>query len=145
MRESLGRIRRGKAIKKQLQYINRNLGHIERLQLSGAKLEWLSAQDYKMLLVVAELYRQQLWMYENSQQRIDDRIVSLMQPHIRPIVRGKAGTPVEFGAKLSVSYYNGSVTFLVMNLSALVRRIHLPFFVLISSQMLISLDFCSCD
>ena len=32
-----------------------------------------------------------------------------MQPHIRPIVRGKAGTPVEFGAKLSVSYHNGYV------------------------------------
>ena len=36
-------------------------------------------------------------------------IVSLTQPHIRPIVRGKAGTPVEFGAKLSVSYHNGYV------------------------------------
>jgi transposase, IS5 family len=48
-------------------------------------------------------------MYENKQQRVDDRIVSLTQPHIRPIVRGKAGTPVEFGAKLSVSYHNGYV------------------------------------
>jgi hypothetical protein len=28
-------------------------------------------------------------------------------PHIRPIVRGKAGNPVEFGAKLSASCYNG--------------------------------------
>jgi transposase, IS5 family len=33
---------RRKAIKKQLQYINRNLGHIERLQASGAELEWLN-------------------------------------------------------------------------------------------------------
>ena len=97
------------AIKKQLQYINRNLGHIERLQTSGAKLEWLNGQQYKMLLVVATVYQQQLSMYENKQQRVDDRIVSLTQPHIRPIVRGKAGTPVEFGAKLSVSYHNGYV------------------------------------
>jgi Transposase DDE domain len=58
-----------------------------------------------MLLVVATVYQQQLSMYENKQQRVDDRIVSLTQPHIRPIVRGKAGTPVEFGAKLSVSYH----------------------------------------
>ena len=101
--------KRGKAIKKQLQHVNRNLGYIEQLQLSGAKLEWLSTQEYKLLLVVAEVYRQQLWMYENNQHRIDDRIVSLTQPHVRPIVRGKAGTPVEFGAKLSVSYYNGYV------------------------------------
>ena len=100
---------RRKAIKKQLQYINRNLGHIKLLQTSGAKLGWLNNQQDKMLLVVATVYQQQLSMYENKQQRIDDRIVSLTQPHIRPIVRGKAGTPVEFGAKLSVSYQNGYV------------------------------------
>jgi transposase, IS5 family len=100
---------RRKAIKKQLQYINRNLGHIEQLHASGAKLEWLNDQQYKMLLVVATVYQQQLSMYENKEQRIDDRIVSLTQPHIRPIIRGKAGTPVEFGAKLSVSYHNGYV------------------------------------
>ena len=100
---------RRKAIKKQLQYINRNLGRIKLLQTSGAKLGWLNNQQYKMLLVVATVYQQQLSMYKNKQQRIDDRIVSLTQPHIRPIVRGKAGTPVEFGAKLSVSYQNGYV------------------------------------
>jgi transposase, IS5 family len=33
----------------------------------------------------------------------------LTQPHVRPIIRGKAGTSVEFGAKLSVSYHNGYV------------------------------------
>jgi transposase, IS5 family len=59
-----------------------------------------------MLLVVTEVYRQQLWMYENESNRIDDRIVSINQPHIRPIVRGKAGKPVEFGAKLSVSCFD---------------------------------------
>ena len=48
-------------------------------------------------------------MYENNENRIDDRIVSLTQPHIRPIVRGKSGTPVEFGAKLSASYVNGYI------------------------------------
>ena len=48
-------------------------------------------------------------MYENKQNRIDDRIVSISQPHIRPIVRGKAGTPVEFGAKLSASCWDGYV------------------------------------
>ena len=100
---------RRKAIRKQLEYINRNLGHIERLEQSGAKLEWLNDQQHKMLLVVATVYQQQLSMYESNHQRIDDRIVSLTQPHVRPIVRGKAGTPVEFGAKLSVSYHNGYV------------------------------------
>ena len=93
------------AIAKQLQYIKRNLSHLEKLINSGASLNSLSYRKYKMLLVVTEVYRQQLWMYENESKRIDDRIVSINQPHIRPIVRGKAGKPVEFGAKLSVSCF----------------------------------------
>ncbi|WP_029630360.1 IS5 family transposase [[Scytonema hofmanni] UTEX B 1581] len=100
---------RRKAIKKQLQYIKRNLSHIDQLIIYGATLENFSNRQYKMLLVVVEVYRQQLWLYENKKQSIDDRIVSLTQPHIRPIVRGKAGKPVEFGAKLSASCFEGYV------------------------------------
>jgi hypothetical protein len=66
-------------------------------------------RDYKLLLVVAEIYRQQRWMYENKKQTIAARIISLSQPHIRPIVRGKVGKPVEFGAKLSASCFEGYV------------------------------------
>ncbi len=76
---------------------------------SGADLSSLAPSKYKTLLVVAEVYRQQLWMYENESNRIDDRIVSITQPHIRPIVRGKAGKPIEFGAKLSVSCFENYV------------------------------------
>lgn len=94
-------------IRKQLQYIKRNLSYIDQLIVVGASLEYLTNRQYKMLLVVAEVYRQQLWLYENKKQSIDDRIVSLSQPHIRPIVRGKAGKAVEFGAKLSASYFDG--------------------------------------
>jgi hypothetical protein len=100
---------RRKAIKKQLQYIKRNLSYIDQLILSGATLESLSNRQYKMLVVVAEVYRQQLWLYENKKQSIDDRIVSLNQPHVRPIVRGKAGKAVEFGAKISASCFDGYV------------------------------------
>lgn len=42
-------------------------------------------------------------MYQNKKQRCDDRIVSISQPYVRPIVRGKQSQPVEFGAKLSAS------------------------------------------
>jgi hypothetical protein len=55
------------------------------------------------LLVITEVYRQQLWLFENKKQSIEDKIVSLSQPHIRPFVRKKAEKPVEFGAKLSAS------------------------------------------
>ncbi len=94
------------AIAQQLKYIYRNLLHIEKLINSGADLSTLSPRKYKMLLVVTEVYRQQLWMYQNESNRIDDRIVSVTQPHIRPIVRGKAGKSVEFGAKISVSCFD---------------------------------------
>jgi hypothetical protein len=59
----------------------------------------LNKKQYKTRLVLTEVDRQQLWLFENKKQSIEDRIVSLSQPHIRPIVRGKAGKKVEFGAK----------------------------------------------
>ena len=96
-----------KALRQQLGYVRRNLAHIDTLIAAGAKLSELKRSLYRNLLVVSEVYRQQQWMYEQGGHRIDDRIVSITQPHVRPIVRGKAGTPVEFGAKLSVSCVDG--------------------------------------
>ena len=103
------RNKRRQALKKQLQYIKRNLAHIEQLIELGAVLESLNKKKYKTLLVLTEVYRQQQWLFDNNKQSIEDRIVSLSQPHIRPIVRGKAGKSVEFGAKLSASYFEGYV------------------------------------
>ena len=95
------------AIGQQLRYVQRNLRHIKVLLEKGASLRWLSRRQYRLLLVVSELYRQQLEMYDNRVHRVEHRIVSLTQPHVRPIIRGKAGTPVEFGAKLSFSWIDG--------------------------------------
>ena len=53
--------------------------------------------------VIQHLYAQQWQMYCDKSRRCDDRIVSISQPYVRPIVRGKQSKPVEFGAKLSVS------------------------------------------
>ena len=61
------------------------------------------------MLVLTEILRQQQWLLDNNKQSIEDRIVSLRQPHIRPILRGKAGKSVEFGAKLSASCFEGYV------------------------------------
>lgn len=97
------------AIKKQLQYLKRNLSHIKKLIELGADLEKLRKQQYNILLVCHEVYRQQAWMYQNKTNKIEDRIVSLTQPHIRPIIRGKAGKHTEFGAKLSASSFEGYV------------------------------------
>jgi hypothetical protein len=101
------RNKRRQAIKKQLQYIKRNLAHIEQLIDAGASLEGLNKKQYKTLLVLTEVARQKQSLFDNDKQSIEDKIVSLSQPHIRPIVRGKAGKSVEFGAKLSASCFEG--------------------------------------
>lgn len=103
-RRPSGKVRR-RGIKQQLQYLRRNLGHIEQL-LSG----WPEGSPFPLprwLLyrywVIQHVYEQQREMYQNRTRRCDDRIVSISQPYVRPIVRGKLDKPVEFGAKLSVS------------------------------------------
>jgi hypothetical protein len=46
-------------------------------------------------------------MHQSRSRRIDNRLVSLHQPHVRPMVRGRLGHPVEFGAKFSVALVGG--------------------------------------
>jgi len=95
-----------KAIGKQLCYLIRNLKNIDRMASEGL-LMCLTKRQYRNLMVIKELFRQQLFMYENRTHKMADRIVSITQPHIRPIVRGKAKSNVEFGAKVSVSLIDG--------------------------------------
>ncbi len=89
-----------KAIKKQLQYVRRDLGYIDRFLGEGKEL---SEKQENRLNIIRKVYEQQKYMYENKVHTVADRIVSISQPYIRPIVRGKAKAPTEFGAKLDLS------------------------------------------
>lgn len=93
-----------KAIGKQLSYLRRNLESIEK-QLHQGKA--LTPAEQNRLIVIQKVYEQQKYMYDNHTHSVPDRIVSLSQPWVRPIVRGKAGKPVEFGAKLDISVVDG--------------------------------------
>ena len=95
-----------KAISKQLCYLKRNLKYID-IMASEGLLARLSKRQYRNLLVTRELYRQQRLMYNERKRTMSNRIVSISQPHVRPIVRGKAKNNVEFGAKVSVSLVDG--------------------------------------
>lgn len=53
--------------------------------------------------MIRELYEQRQYMYDNRTHSVPNRIVNISPPYIRPIVRGKAKTPTEFGAKLDIS------------------------------------------
>lgn len=97
-----------KTLKNQLQFVSRNLKHIQKLVGDNPNILFcLKKKEYKNLLVIHELYRQQQEMFDEKKHRVDFRIVSISQPHIRPIVRGKASVNVEFGAKITVSLKDG--------------------------------------
>jgi hypothetical protein len=96
------------AIKKQLQFAKRNLRIVDRmLEEMPAGDGVLSPRHQTLLKTMRELLKQQEIMYKSKTHRIADRIVNLYQPHVRPIVRGKAGAAVEFGAKVAISLENG--------------------------------------
>ena len=103
------------ATRKQLGYLDRNLKSIEALQADGKEL---SSKQVKKLEVIRNIYAQQKLMYDNKAHSVPDRIVSLSQPFIRPIVRGKAGKPVEFGAKIDISVEDGWTRLEVMSFDA---------------------------
>ena len=93
-----------KAVSKQLRYLARNLAAIEEKLSIGRTL---TGKQANRLSTIYNLYSQQKTMYDNHSHSIADRIVSVSQPFLCPIVRGKAGKPVEFGAKLDISVVNG--------------------------------------
>lgn len=97
-------IRRG--IKSQLQYLKRNFKTIEK-QLTGFKVFPLAHRMQRKYWIIQTLYEQQLGMFQTRNHQVDDRIVSIDQPHVRPIVRGKARAKTEFGAKIHLSLVDG--------------------------------------
>lgn len=94
-----------KGIRKQLQYIFRDIGFI--VSIIRENKITVSEKYSNLLNTITTLYEQQLYMYENHVHTVEDRIVSIAQPWVRPIVRGKAHVNTEFGAKLHISMVNG--------------------------------------
>ncbi len=93
-----------KAIRKQLNYLRRNFSYIDdMLDMIEQGAFPLNHTEQRYLLVIREVYRQQNYMYKNNTHQCEHRIVSIHQPHVRPIVRGKVKSKVEFGSKIGVS------------------------------------------
>ena len=88
------------AIRKQLGYVRRNLGYLEQFMSDGCIPDKKEIPKY---LTILKLYEQQKYMYDHKVHSVADRIVSISQPWLRPIVRGKVTAPVEFGAKFDLS------------------------------------------
>lgn len=103
------------ALKKQLGYVKRDLGYIDNYLEEDGKIELLSKRQCIELVTIRKLYEQQQYMFDEGIHSVPDRIVSISQPHVRPIVRGKAGSAVEFGCKVATSVVNGYTFFENLN------------------------------
>ncbi len=97
-----------KAIGEQLDYIELAAKRLDALKSQVPDFErrfphWLRDR----LVVIPIVYAQQKEMFTTDTHRCAERIVSLQQPHVRPITRGKRPNPTEFGQKLHLSVVDG--------------------------------------
>ena len=95
---STDRIRQ--AIRQQLSYVRRDMNYVDSFIHAGHKLDKKYQDELETILKV---YQQQKYMFDNNTHKVADRIVSISQPYVRPVVRGKVSKPTEFGAKLHLS------------------------------------------
>jgi hypothetical protein len=89
-------------VRKQLGYLGRDIRSIKSLGV-----QYLSDDDREKFDVIENLHVQQQMMYETGTHRVDNRIVSLWRPYVRPIKRGKETADTEFGPKVTTSLVDG--------------------------------------
>lgn len=87
-------------VRKQLGYVRRDLGYLANYMEKGYALSPTFIDRY---LTICLLYEQQQVMFDQKTHTVPHRIVSLSQPFLRPIVRGKAKAKTEFGTKFDIS------------------------------------------
>jgi len=95
-----------KACKEQIEYVEKNIETIDTLvALYGT--DGLTERQLQRLETIEKVVVQQKEHLADPKKSIPNRVVSLRQPWVRPIVRGKAGAPTEFGQKLALSIVDG--------------------------------------
>ena len=94
------------AIRYQLNCLDRNIRSINSMldRLDSNILPHKLMRDFWVIQTVNDQQRE---MYTNKTYRCDNRIVSISQPYVRPIIRGKAGKKVEFGTKIGLVELDG--------------------------------------
>lgn len=118
-----------KATGKQLRFLRRNLKSVNNLldKADEMKLPFpLKHRDQKIFWVIQHVYDQQMSMYANNTHSVEDRIVNIYQPYVRPIVRGKDKAKVEFGSKIGVGLDKGFARINTLSWDAYNENIDLP-------------------
>ena len=99
-----------KMTRKLLECVNRDIKHIDSMldvfEQKGESFP-LKHAEQRLFWIIRTAYGQQKLMYDTDTNSCQHRIVSIYQPHVRPIPRGKTKAQIEFGSKLGVSYDDG--------------------------------------
>jgi IS5 family transposase len=82
--------------------VKRDLKTINNL-LSSFVTNPLKEKDRAYVETIRKILEQQTYMLRTKTHSVPERVVSIHQPHVRPIVRGKEKSKVEFGSKINVS------------------------------------------
>lgn len=85
----------------ELNAVARSLGYINRLLGKGGVS--LTDGEIERIQVIRAVHAQQKYMFSENVHRVQNRIVSISMPFIRPIVRGKTNCPTEFGPKYDIA------------------------------------------
>jgi transposase, IS5 family len=99
-----------KMTRKLLECVNRDIKHIDSMLdvFERTRVPFpLQHAEQRMFWIIRTAYGQQKYMYDTDTNSCQHRIVSIYQPHVRPIPRGKTKAQIEFGSKLGVSYDEG--------------------------------------
>lgn len=96
-----------KAVGEQLECVEKNMITLDRILPTISLEDWLRYSG--RIGTIREIAGQQRYHYNNPGEPVPNRIVSVRQPHVRPIVRGKARSEVEFGQKIGLSVVDGFV------------------------------------
>lgn len=91
-----------------LYYLKRDIqSFVNLVSPNTERLDSFMRNERNTVGAIIKMYYQQMEMLQQGTHQCANRIISIFQPHIRPIVRGKAKAKVEFGAKIGASIVNG--------------------------------------
>ena len=106
------KVKKGRLVKDTIAYLlnclTKNLRQLLNIFAEDYKrYEFLFLYEKRVITAIIKMMHQQDEMQRTGVHRCPSRIVSIFQPHVHPIVRGKAGANVEFGAKIGASIVEG--------------------------------------
>lgn len=104
--------------KRSLLYLlEKGLGQLQELLNQNPQIR-LTSREYAYLRTIRKVWEQQSVLFLYPGAKIDNRIVSLHKPYVRPIVRGKENKRVEFGMKAHMLQVDGITLFENMSFDA---------------------------